>query len=63
MMPLFDYYNEQEDDGSWNWFYCSMLSENTLDTIEKPWPVFADSFDSAMQIFMVLVKLKYYGVS
>ena len=39
-----------------------MLTEHTLDTLEKPWPVFADSFDAAMNIFMVLVKLKHYGV-
>jgi hypothetical protein len=61
-MPPFDYY-EQDEDGSWNWYYCSMLTENALETIEKPWPVFADSFDAAMNIFMVLVKLKYHGVA
>lgn len=62
-MNLFDYYEEETvEDGSWNWYYCSMLTEQTLETIEKPWPVFADSFEAAMDIFMVLVKLKYYGV-
>lgn len=62
-MSLFDYYDQKEtEDNSWNWYYCSMLTEHTLDTLEKPWPVFADSFDAAMNIFMVLVKLKHYGV-
>lgn len=62
-MSIFDDYEEQAvEDGSWNWYYCSMLTEQTLDILEKPWPVYADSFDAAMNIFMVLVKLKYYGV-
>lgn len=31
-MSLFDYYEQEAtEDGSWNWYYCSMLTENTLD--------------------------------
>lgn len=59
--PFNNYYREEDD--TWNWYYCSMLTEDAMHTLEYPWPVFAESFDAAMNIFMVLVKLKHYGVS
>lgn len=59
MMMLFDYTEDDGEDGSWNWYYCTMMEPETLAMEEESWPVFADSFDAAMNIYMLMVKLKY----
>jgi len=57
-MNLFDDYPTSEDT-SWNWYYCSILDELTTQIVEEPWPVFANSFDAAMDIYQLIMNIKY----
>lgn len=60
---MFSYHhwdNDEEalhDDGNkWAWFYVSMYDMFTDDALEAPWPVFAQGFQEAMDIYEVLYK-------
>jgi hypothetical protein len=60
-MSIFDEIEADEsvEDGSWNWYYVTMISERSLEEVEQAWPVCADSFDAAMDIYQVVLNLKY----
>jgi hypothetical protein len=49
--------NPLEDDGNnWSWFYVSMYDMFTEDPIANPWPVFAEGYQQAMDIYEILYK-------
>lgn len=59
MMTDFDYPYESEDDedgNGWNWYYVTMWDMETGAEVHKPWPVFAEGFDAAMEIYYLLAK-------
>ena len=47
---------EDTDENTWSWFYVSMYDMFTSDPIENPWPIFAEGYQQAMDIYEVLYK-------
>ena len=49
--------NPLDDDGNnWSWFYVSMYDMFLHDPISEPWPIFAEDYDQAMDIYEILYK-------
>lgn len=51
-----DDYSLDDDGNKWAWFYVSMYDMFTDDPVEKPWPVFAEGYQQAMDIYEILYK-------
>jgi hypothetical protein len=58
MMTDFEYfdYGDTEDGNKWNWYYVSMYNLESGAPVEESWPVLAQGFDEAMDIYQLLLK-------
>lgn len=60
---MFSYHHWDEDEESldedgnkWNWYFVSMYDMFTEDPLANPWPVFAEGFEQAMDVYEVLYR-------
>jgi hypothetical protein len=51
------WYDEWEEEPSWSLYSVSAYVPEYNITIDKPWPIYAQGYEQAMDVFEILLKL------